>query len=147
MARRREIKSIVNSFMQSFSSRNNDVNGYWGVGKLYKFAQDRNVSDLTMALIQNGMIPTNNTEDLFPTIYLNKIERLFQQQGVPFSWAQSILISIHFSMADDGPIKNYLGDHFEATITLVNDQNQKYVAKSNGRCRPHDPTREKQRGV
>lgn len=35
MGRRKEFKSIVEDVTQFFISRNNDIEGYWGIGKLY----------------------------------------------------------------------------------------------------------------
>ena len=55
MARRKEIKGIIDGLISSFISRNNDLNGYWAMGKLCGFLIQSNSRVLTLELMKNGI--------------------------------------------------------------------------------------------
>jgi hypothetical protein len=51
MARRKALKNVCSGILGSFVSRNNDCEGYWGMGILYRFAKERGKSDLMIDLL------------------------------------------------------------------------------------------------
>ncbi len=55
----RKLKNILNGLLNSFISRNNDVNGYWGIGKLYALLIDTNCSEIKIDLLKNTILPEN----------------------------------------------------------------------------------------
>jgi hypothetical protein len=60
-SKKRILKHIANGLLASFVSRNNDVYGYWGIGKLCSFILDKNLNSIEIDLI-NGQIRPNNSE-------------------------------------------------------------------------------------
>jgi len=59
MGSRKEFKAIAHGLVESFISRNNDVSGYWGIGKLYSHIVSTGVKDLKIDLIQRTIEPKN----------------------------------------------------------------------------------------
>ena len=64
MARRRELKSIASGLAWHCLSRNNDINGYWGVGVICLLAQERGCSKVEIPV--------------FPRVPLQGIEAEFR---------------------------------------------------------------------
>ena len=60
MARRREFRNIGVGLLSSFVSRNNDVYGYWGIGKLYSHMLASKSMILSIDLINEKIEPENN---------------------------------------------------------------------------------------
>ena len=57
MSRKSTLKNILNGLLSSFVSRNNDVNGYWGIGKLYSLMINKQVHKVEIDLMNNTIIP------------------------------------------------------------------------------------------
>lgn len=57
MPRRKQIKDIAYGPLSSFTSRKNDVNGYWGIGKLFALMQNSNNYCIQINLLSKSMIP------------------------------------------------------------------------------------------
>lgn len=77
MARRKEFKTIANGLLSSFISRNNDVYGYWGIGKLYSHMLKSKMMILEIDLINRTIKPENREFDL---LIKNFSERLLLKQ-------------------------------------------------------------------
>jgi hypothetical protein len=56
MARRRELKSIASGLAWHCLSRNNDINGYWGVGMICLLAQERGCSEITIPILPRAFL-------------------------------------------------------------------------------------------
>ena len=57
MAKRVELKNIMAGILSSFISRNNDVNGYWGLGKICKFMTDNKLFKFEVDLLDRTTTP------------------------------------------------------------------------------------------
>jgi hypothetical protein len=60
MARRKEFKNIANGLICSFVSRNNDVYGYWGIGKLYSHMLKSKTMTIEINILDIAISPNNN---------------------------------------------------------------------------------------
>lgn len=56
MARRRELKSIASGLAWHCLSRNNDINGYWGVGMICLLAEERGCSEISIPIFPRGFL-------------------------------------------------------------------------------------------
>lgn len=92
MRRCSELGSLASGMLHSFVSRNNDLDGYWGIGVLYLYAQqvgDLTVSiDLLRAEIAPAvyLLPRDNRQPKFEALidrYSSMLKQLMEKRGVP----------------------------------------------------------------
>lgn len=57
MPRRKQFKSIADNINQWILSRNFDAQGYWAVGKLYKFSEEKSTRKVVLDLKLNTITP------------------------------------------------------------------------------------------
>lgn len=134
MASRKNIQGIVSSFAHWFVSRNNDIDGYWGVGKIYLYSCEQNAAVADIDILA--------AKSLFSEYYRNKLVELSNKHRVPISWIDSAKISVKFSMTG-----SLSGSNFEARLIITSDLGKEYTAFSKGFCRPHNPNRERRRWI
>jgi len=61
----RKLKNIISGLLNSFISRNSDVNGYWSIGKLYSHMLNNNGSKISIDLLEKRITPIHTDfEDL-----------------------------------------------------------------------------------
>ncbi|WP_392552951.1 hypothetical protein RHO14_03535 [Orbus wheelerorum] len=149
MARRREFFDIAHGISSSFNSRNNDLQGYWAIGILYKYLSTNNITSIVFDILNNTS--TLNTEK-FPQIISRYSALLYYLLGVKninYNWVKSATIKIDFNQYN----KTYhdqifypIGDPYTITMTLIDDRGKIFEANSYGKCRYHDPNKEFKRG-
>lgn len=144
MSRRKEIKGIVHGFLSSFVSRNNDINGYWGLGKLYRYAIENDTDTIEMNLSSIDCIPRNSIPKAIITRYSQSLLNMIEKQGLPESWLQNAQVRIQFALPDDADssVRVHLGDPYHCLVVLGDDLGKERSASRIGRCRIHNPERE-----
>ena len=73
MAKRKELKNIMAGIFSSFISRNNDVNGYWGLGKICKFMKDNKLFKVEVDLLDRTTLPHYEEFDYRLNFYADKL--------------------------------------------------------------------------
>ena len=149
MARRKELGSIASAIAGSFNSRNNDVDGYWGIGKLYKLVADLPDKKVDLELLGKTIQPKSHDFDLMLQIYQKKLLGYLLHRGIPKEWVNTATISIKFEIEFEP--KHYywrspLGKPCEVKCDLEDDIGRKHIAYAYNNCRPHDPSRETRSG-
>ena len=146
MSRRKELKGVAYGFLSSFVSRNNDINGYWGLGKLYQFAVENGTDEIEMNLSKNDCIPSNTIPKAIIAQYSQALSIMFEKQGLPKFWLSKAIVRIKFAQSDDADssVRGYLGDPFQCSVILQDDLGKDRLASTFGRCRVHNPDREYQ---
>lgn len=147
MPRRSELKGIANNLASSFVSRNNDVEGYWALGKLYLRAKQS--SHLSTSI---QLIPRQDERDEEPAgsiarTFENVLDNLLKKQLLQRGWLTSAYIRIEFESSNARPRFIYRqgpGRPFLCTVTLTDERDRMYKASSAGWCWPHDPALESQ---
>lgn len=144
MPRRKEIKGILNGFSSSFVSRNNDVEGYWGLGKFYKFAASQNTNKIVIDILSNHIVPPEPSFRPYIKVYAKSILDDFSSRGLPHDWLVKATITIIFNQDDqaDEAVVGHLGEPFIGTIDFEDDLNRLWSKSIRGRCRKHDPLQE-----
>lgn len=133
MARRRELKSIARGLAWHCLSRNNDINGYWGVGMICLLARKRDCSEITIPI--------------FPRTFLSEHEAEFRDQvthrldGWSFplkDLVESCLISFGF---EPHSVFAPRGQRYRVTCsaTLIDDMGKQHAASAQTLCFAHDP--------
>jgi hypothetical protein len=140
MPRRREFRGVAFGLVGAFVSRNNDVGGYWALGKLYEHARTFSAREIRVDLVKSLITP--------PSRQFNPMVLHFQQwlaeQGaarrLPIEWLKGAEVRVQFSYegSADGS-----GDVFDCIVTLTDDLGHAYQARRSGACWVHNPAKER----
>jgi hypothetical protein len=145
MPRRARLKNIANGLCQSFVSRNNDLDGYWAIGKLHLLAAQHGRSTVTLDLLAPSMQPASFAYAPMLARYRLLLEKLTVASRVrleeitearitldvaPPPWRRAVYYQAHW------------GEQFILTVTIRADGSADGVVRHGGYCRPHDPARE-----
>jgi len=150
MPRRRQLKSIAAGIADSFNSRNNDLEGYWALGKLCRFAQDQTITLLTLDLINIICTPASTEFNAVMHDYKVKLRVIMNKQGIPEDWLKAVKIEIDFQPEYDARLHHFrsaLGGPYTINIKLMTDLGKIYSFRTGGNCKPHDPQSETRRNV
>jgi hypothetical protein len=141
MRRRRALKGLACGLVETFVSRNNDVSGYWGIGKLYREAGERLASSVTIDLLDPSSSAIGPVAQAVQLHYVSRLEHMASNAGVSLSQAQ---ITVEFGTFGScpPPASSSYGDPFICTVSLIGPNGRKYEAYRAGRCAPHDSARE-----
>jgi hypothetical protein len=148
MSRRKEFKGIVNNLVVSLNSRNNHHLGYWAIGQLCSFAEEKGVTTITLSVMENQINPeTQKFSALFSSIKHVILTQL-KSHKMPEQWLAKAIFSISFNQQADEKIHRFFnrGKPYICQLTLTSDLGRSYTSKSGGYCEPHDPQREQRRG-
>lgn len=147
MPRRSELNGVAADIVRSFASRNNDVCGYWALGKLYAFAKEHSNNSLPIPLVPSELASGNETVTFVARNYGNKLHALIQSRKLPESWLVSACITVQFESTTAKPQFFSLradGRPFQCRIQIEDDLGRKHVAAVVGWCAPHDSNIETQ---
>lgn len=149
MARRKELKSIASGLYGSFISRNNDVAGYWGIGKLCLLAQQHRMRIVRLDLLAGSIAPERPEFAKLISGYGAKLKTHLSARGVPESWITSVIIELDFNpeypVGKQIPISTW-GDLFKLTVTIRDDTQKRHEVHGYSYSAPHDPRRESRSG-
>jgi hypothetical protein len=90
MPRRKEFKGIAYNLNQWVLSRNFDIQGYWGVGKLYKFSEENGTSEVLIDLRLNRLNSESSGKEFNEAIDLlaQFLYRRMELNKMPECWLQ-----------------------------------------------------------
>ncbi len=145
MGHRKELKNIANSIIYSFKSRNNDIDGYWELGKLYKFANSMNTDTVELDLLSLKIKPESKEFFHLVESWQSKLSLKLNSRKIPFSWLSSATIVIKFDQKYDEKYHFWdssIGEHCTCFCKLVTDNGSVYTITTGTNCRPHDPIKE-----
>ncbi|MCJ8274859.1 MAG: phage terminase family protein [Psychrosphaera sp.] len=140
MARRKELGSIASGLIGSFSSRNNDIDGYWGIGKLYRFAKINETDNIVIDLIKQEMTPQSTDFNSLITFYRTMLAR-----RIPLTWIASATITVRFNQEYKAKYHYWtsnLGKPCMCECEIIDDNGRTYYAYTGTNCQPHDPSKE-----
>lgn len=142
MPRRREFRGLAYGLAGAFVSRNNDLGGYWALGKLYKHARKSRAREVHVDLVRSVITP--------PSLQFMPMVLHFQKwlavqctvRRLPNEWLKEAEVRIQFSYekSADGP-----GDDFTCIVTLTDDLGNAYEVQRCGSCWSHNPIWERGR--
>ena len=147
MGRRRELVSIASGIIGSFRSRNNDVDGYWGIGKLYLFVDHLQSKCVSIDLCSQQIEPYYPDFDLMTKRYSNMFAGLLTIHAIPFEWVNSAYIYVEFEADYEERHHHWrsaLGNPCNLVCEVIDDKGKSHVARAYTNCFPHDAKRESQ---
>ena len=144
MARRKELKNIAVGIYGSFISRNNDVAGYWGIGKLCLLAQMHNVSVVSLSLLEQKMIPQSGEYEKLLKGYNKKLKYHLHAKNISETWVSSVEIKLSFNPEPSEkhvPITTW-GSLFKLYVSITDDKGKRRSISGFGYCAPHNQNKE-----
>lgn len=146
MARRKELTGIAHGIAQSFNSRNNDVNGYWGIGKLYKFVEHSSDKYVVLDLINQLTEPKTNEFDSLILFYRNMLLEHLSKRDLRREWVISVDVIVSFDVEASKKHHQWrssLGNPCVVECVIQDDMGRKHIAHAYNNCFPHNPKRER----
>ncbi|MES2038604.1 MAG: hypothetical protein V4495_12295 [Pseudomonadota bacterium] len=148
MPRRKQLKSIAAGIADSFNSRNNDLEGYWAIGKLCRFAHQHTIPIVTLDLLNIICAPESTEFNAVMYDYKVKLRAIMNKRGIPADWLTAFKIEIDFQpeyVAHLHYFRSGWGNPYTVTAIFFTDLGKQYIIRVCGNCRPHDPLRETRR--
>jgi hypothetical protein len=149
LSRRREINGVIAGLLGSFVSRNNDVGGYWAIGKLYTHARAKNVDLIAIDLMTSRMSPgLPEFESMVNKFATSLVERLSRRR-IPREAVISAQLAVAFDSAvlfSKAPPQFMIGKPHRCNLELVDDLGRVNAATHLGSVRPHSAVRETRSG-
>lgn len=147
MTRRRELKNIASGLLGSFISRNNDVGGYWGIGKLCLLAQKSVTGTVEIGLLSKTISPESVEFSKLIAGYFSFLQEHLAARDIPNIFVASAVIELEFAPTDQPkkqvPIITW-GSIFKLSVTIVDDRNKKHTVSAFSYCGPHNSRKEHQ---
>lgn len=144
-ARRRNINAITYGLLHSFISRNNDVYGYWGIGKLYSHLISTNSESLEIDFVNLQIQPENSAFNFMIMAYSSKMYNHLSKVGLPAKTIQQATISLRgFKNKPTVQLGQMAPNQITIQIKIVDDLNKIYMRETNTWCRAHDASKESQ---
>lgn len=143
MARRSVLKGVASDLLTSFVSRNNDIEGYWAIGKLCRLAKETNVTRIQIDLLRGCLSVPSKAFGSMTSGYRLWVETLAGAKGLLLA---ECLVDIEFELFSK-PGRAVSGDlaetPFRCSVTLVDDRKGVWGSSMSGICWPHDADRER----
>jgi hypothetical protein len=138
--RRSELQNIANGLLGTFVSRNNDIDGYWGLGMLRSFADSTGVQQLTIDLLETNAQPhvIESCKQRFRDWLRQALEK--QSASVESLTTAQIKVSF-FSTFESFPslVKDTRGLPYECFVEIRVGTGTTSNATKLGVCAPNDP--------
>jgi len=143
MPRRRTLKGVAVNFLGWFVSRNNDLDGYWALGKFSSYVANSSPHLLELDFLSGRSVPDIPLAREVSATYREELFRLVDRVGLKHENVAHAGISLQFNAKlEKMTIPDTYGSPFIATAIIVDDLGRRHVAKRRGWCAPHNPLRE-----
>jgi len=149
MPRRRQLKGVAAGIASSFISRNNDLDGYWSLGILYKSISETGVFVITLNLLTGESSPEFKSSKRVVRPYYEYLLKQIENNGFEIFQISSAIVEIEFNTTQSKMLlcRYTWGDPFVCRVSITDDLNKKHVYEDHGCCRKHDPNKERRRYV
>jgi len=143
MSRQGEMKNIANGLISSFVSRNNDVYGYWGIGKFCSLMLSKEPMVIEIDLINKKMEPINEEFKVIISEYSNRLLRDLKKFKLSFDNLNGAKIILKCypdeSISEFGKIAPH---RMNCSIEIIDELNLIQTITKNVWCRSHNPEKE-----
>ena len=142
------LTNIAAGLCGSFASRNNDLGGYWAIGKLRSLAAQCSQNVASFDLLAMSMQPPSPEFSQVLACYRRLLEKLAKRSGIRLEELTAANIAVDF-LPQPLPraiyYQQHWGEQFLVTVTVSADHRADGIVTHAGYCRPHDPDRERRR--
>jgi len=138
-----QLKGIANDLLGTFVSRNNDIDGYWGIGVLRSYANSRDDSEVKIDLLDAEPVP-HSPITTAKEKYRQWLINAFSKAHIDAGKIKRAEISLRFAAFEAFPntIRDTWGEPYVCTVILARNKEVNYEASKLGCCAPHDPKKE-----
>lgn len=140
MSTRRELKSVAHALAGSFTSRDNDLDGYWGLGVLCAAARE-----VAIDLAARRMEPPLECGPVLIDRYTRFLEDQYRLRHIRPGWVKRVRLAVRFGVPIAISERPYgvRGEGVEVVAAITDDLGRTYTARHASFCEPHDPARER----
>jgi hypothetical protein len=143
---RNALKSIMSGVLGSFVSRNNDVDGYWGIGILCLKAAKLEVSSISFDLNVSAA-SVGSTDSVLAAMakcYGHMLQTLAEKGGFSVDSLQRATLAIEFGTSSrlKTSFPATRGKPFVCSLTVVDSQGRLLSVSLTSWCEPHNPSKE-----
>lgn len=146
MSKRNQLNGVAKGLLGSFMSRNNDIDGYWGIGKLHKHSIRHGQVIVELDLIEQSINPEDSHLRDSARAYLQKLLFMVSKVNLSSASIQSAKIFLHFNRSEitrsQVPQTTH-GSPYSCEVQIITINGKKFQAVDFGWCDPHDPSRER----
>jgi hypothetical protein len=144
MPRSARLRNIAGGLCGSFASRNNDLDGYWVIGKLRLLAEQHRLIAVLLDVLAPSMQPPSAEFTPVLARYRSLLEKLAGYSSIRLEEISAACVTVDFAPHPGlGPsyYKLQWGEQFVLTVTISADGRADGIMRHAGYCRPHDPDR------
>ena len=139
------LKGIANDLLGTFVSRNNDIDGYWGIGVLRSYADSRNESEVKIDLLNAESDPTPRSPiKTAKEKYRQWLINVLSKTGLDAGNLKRAEVNLRFTTFEEFPhaIRWTRGEPYVCTVALISNNGASYEVSKLSCCAPHDPKKE-----
>jgi hypothetical protein len=148
MVRKADIRNLAYGIASSFNSRNNDLEGYWALGKLCLYAKTKCISSIRLDLLRLTSTPETTEFDTLMHNYQFRLNSFKQIHALPSNWLSQAEVEINFDPEYNEEMnywRSAFGNPYSCTVSLSRELSKPISIRIGGNCRPHDPNKENKR--
>lgn len=145
MPRAAYLTNIASGLCGSFNSRNNDLDGYWSIGKLRSLAEQYGQTTVILDLLTSSVHPSSSEFAPVLARYRHLLEKLANLSRIRLEEITMARVTLDFAPPPWPRFSYYKlewGDQFTLIVTINAEGRAVGVAQHGGYCRSHDPVRE-----
>lgn len=146
MHRGAHLTNIASGLCGSFASRNNDLDGYWSIGRLRSLAERHGRTTVLLDVLTSSIQPSSPEFAFVLARYRRLLAKLADLSRIRFEEITSAHITLDFApppWPGTSYYKPQWGDQFTLTVTINTDGRTAGIVHHAGYCRPHDPAKER----
>ncbi len=128
-----------------FTSRNNDVDGYWALGVFYRLCVNHDVRVFTLDFLSGASSPEANFSTDVATPFRDFLYTQIRNNGLAETQLTAAFAEVEFDLqptAMELRLREVWGDPFICRIVLDDDLGRRRTCSKRGCCWAHDPARE-----
>lgn len=140
---RRKIKFVADGILNSFISRNNDVDGYWGIGQLYTLMLQSNNMQIVINVKEKTIIPYDAVFNNMILFYHEKFFSTLKRCEISENRITSAKIILNGHLNEKQISLGLTAPHrMECEFQITDELGIMRRVSKNVWCRAHDPKKE-----
>lgn len=144
---KKALRAIAQALVNSFISRNNDVCGYWGIGKLYAHMLASGSMELKIDLLTREMAPPNSEFDLLISQVSDSLLSRMTSAGIELNELRKAEITLTGYPDQPSLYNPHLApNRVQCALVLITGSEMRSSFANNTWCRAHDPNNELKSG-
>lgn len=144
MVRRKQLQNLACGIAGRFSSRNNDLDGYWALGLLYAAADVAGTRTVSLDLVSKVAVPPFYHSTKLLSTYAQYMDEQLEKLNLT-GHVFAARIDVEFNAEPPPYPKEFRitwGEHYIGKVSLTDDLGRVRSSSFHGWCGKHDASRE-----